>query len=84
MLVSYARARGEALNVNCRGGVMQRAERLVLLGLSGILDAPITRALDVAPGTAVLWTVAAIAVGALGTAMYRTLVISRELGTRAE
>jgi phosphatidylglycerophosphate synthase len=31
MMVSYARAKGEAVGVDCRGGIMQRAERLVVL-----------------------------------------------------
>lgn len=79
MLVSYTRARGEALGIECRGGVMQRAERLVLLGLAGILDAPISRAGGWSVGTTVASVLAAIAVGALGTAIYRTVVISREL-----
>ncbi len=39
LLVSYTRARGEALGVSCRGGVMQRAERLELLALAALLDA---------------------------------------------
>ena len=82
MLVSYTRARGEALGVECKGGVMQRAERLVLLGLSGILDGPVTVALGLSPGMLVAWTVAAIAAGALGTAVYRTMVISQQLGSR--
>jgi phosphatidylglycerophosphate synthase len=82
MLVSYTRARGEALGVECKGGVMQRAERLVLLGLSGILDGPVSGAFGWAQGTLMVWTVAVIAVGALGTAIYRTAVIARQLGSR--
>ncbi len=31
MMVSYSRAKGAAVGVDCKGGVMQRAERLVLL-----------------------------------------------------
>ncbi|HEY6316524.1 MAG TPA: CDP-alcohol phosphatidyltransferase family protein [Acidimicrobiia bacterium] len=33
MLVSYERAKAESLGLNARGGVMERAERLVLLGV---------------------------------------------------
>jgi CDP-diacylglycerol--glycerol-3-phosphate 3-phosphatidyltransferase len=33
MLVSYERAKAEALGLSARGGVMERAERLVLLGV---------------------------------------------------
>ena len=38
LLVSYARARGESLGVVCKVGVMQRAERLLLVGFGGVLD----------------------------------------------
>src|ERR671937_285560 len=40
--VSYARARGEALAVSCKEGLMQRAERLVILALASLLDAAVT------------------------------------------
>ncbi|MDA1190707.1 MAG: CDP-alcohol phosphatidyltransferase family protein [Candidatus Poribacteria bacterium] len=33
LLVSYIRARAEGLNIECRVGIMQRAERVVLLAL---------------------------------------------------
>lgn len=36
LMVSYTRARGEGLGFSCREGGMQRAERVVYLGLSGI------------------------------------------------
>jgi CDP-diacylglycerol--glycerol-3-phosphate 3-phosphatidyltransferase len=38
MMVSYTRARAEGLGVECRGGLMQRAERYILLGLSSYLS----------------------------------------------
>jgi len=79
MLVSYTRARGEALGIECRGGVMQRAERLVLLGLAGIFDAPIAAAGGWQLGEPVAVAVALIAIGAFGTAVYRTVVITRQL-----
>ncbi len=82
LLVSYTRARGEALGVLCRGGVMQRAERLVLLALAALADAPVTAWLGWAPGMLLAWAVAVIAAGALGTAIYRTASISRQLGER--
>jgi CDP-diacylglycerol--glycerol-3-phosphate 3-phosphatidyltransferase len=34
MLISYERARAEALGYNARGGLMERAERMVLLGVA--------------------------------------------------
>lgn len=36
LMVSYTRARGEGLGVSCREGGMQRAERIVYVGLSGV------------------------------------------------
>jgi phosphatidylglycerophosphate synthase len=38
VMVSYARARAEGLGVECRGGLMQRGERYVLLGVSSLLS----------------------------------------------
>lgn len=37
MMVSYTRARAESLGVECKGGFMQRPERVVLIGLSALL-----------------------------------------------
>ncbi|MBN9295889.1 MAG: DUF4833 domain-containing protein [Filimonas sp.] len=36
MMVSYTRARAEGLGIECKGGFMQRPERVVLVGVSGI------------------------------------------------
>ena len=47
LMVSYTRAKAEALGVDCKVGLMQRAERVVLLGVGGML-VPVVRA--VAPG----------------------------------
>jgi hypothetical protein len=35
-MVSYTRARAEGLGVECKGGLMQRPERVVLLGISAL------------------------------------------------
>jgi phosphatidylglycerophosphate synthase len=37
MMVSYVRARAEGLGIECSDGLMQRPERIVLLGVSAIL-----------------------------------------------
>ena len=37
LLVSYARARAEGLGIDCKVGVAQRAERLLLLGVPALL-----------------------------------------------
>lgn len=36
MMVSYTRSRAEGLGVSCKGGLMQRPERIVLISLSAI------------------------------------------------
>jgi CDP-diacylglycerol---glycerol-3-phosphate 3-phosphatidyltransferase len=82
LLVSYTRARGEAVGVTGTGGVMQRAERLVLLALGGLLDAPLTARFDWPAGRVLFVTVAIIAAGSIGTAIYRTASIARELRSR--
>ena len=37
MMVSYVRARAEGLGIECKGGLMQRPERVVTIGLCAIL-----------------------------------------------
>jgi CDP-diacylglycerol--glycerol-3-phosphate 3-phosphatidyltransferase len=37
LLVSYARARAEGLGIDCKVGIAQRAERILLVGLSTLL-----------------------------------------------
>lgn len=82
LLVSYTRARGEAVGVTGAGGVMQRAERLVVLALAGLFDASAASQFGWAPGTLLLYAVTLIAVGALGTAVYRTSAIAGTLKSR--
>lgn len=79
LLVSYTRARGEALGVSGTGGVMQRAERLVVLALAGLFDSAAAGRWHWAPGTLLTAAVTLIAAGALGTAIYRTWLIGRAL-----
>lgn len=82
MLVSYARARGEAVGVSSAGGFMQRAERLIVLALAALFDGPAASRVGWAQGTLLTAAVTLIAVGALGTAVYRTYVIARMLSAR--
>lgn len=82
LLVSYARARGEALGVHGAGGVMQRAERLVTLALAALLDAAVTSRAGWRPGTLLAGAAALIALGSLGTALYRTVWITGQLKAR--
>jgi CDP-diacylglycerol--glycerol-3-phosphate 3-phosphatidyltransferase len=37
MMVSYVRARAEGLGIECKGGLMQRPERVVTIGLCAII-----------------------------------------------
>jgi len=37
MMVSYTRARAEGLGIECKGGLMQRPERIILISVSAIL-----------------------------------------------
>lgn len=37
MMVSYTRARAEGLGIECKGGLMQRPERIVLVGASALV-----------------------------------------------
>ena len=79
LLVSYARARGESVGIVCKVGVMQRAERLLLVGFGGILDPVITASAGWAPGTLLMGLIALVAAGTVGTAVYRTVWIAGRL-----
>jgi CDP-diacylglycerol--glycerol-3-phosphate 3-phosphatidyltransferase len=79
LLVSYTRARGESLGVVCKEGLMQRAERLVLMILCSMLDAPATAAMGWPRGTVILGMLVLIAVGTFFTAAHRTIWISARL-----
>jgi CDP-diacylglycerol---glycerol-3-phosphate 3-phosphatidyltransferase len=37
MMVSYTRARAEGLGIECKGGLMQRPERIILIGTSALV-----------------------------------------------
>jgi len=79
LLVSYTRARGESQGVVCKVGIMQRAERLLLLGFAGLLDPAVGDWTGQPPGTFLALVVGLIAVGTVGTAIYRTLWIANRL-----
>jgi CDP-diacylglycerol--glycerol-3-phosphate 3-phosphatidyltransferase len=82
LLVSYTRARGESVGVLCKEGLMQRAERLVLLFLVCLFDAPLAARFGWAPGTASVWVLGLIAAGTFLTAAHRTVWIARRLRAR--
>jgi CDP-diacylglycerol--glycerol-3-phosphate 3-phosphatidyltransferase len=82
LLVSYTPARGAGVGVSHKGGVMQRAERLVILAAAALLDPVITPWASWPPGALLGGAVIVIGLGALGTAVYRTVAIARMLKTR--
>ena len=79
LLVSYARARGESLGVVAKVGIMQRAERLLLVGFGGVFDPAVTSWQGWAPGTLLFWPLGVVAVGTVATAVYRTVWIAQRL-----
>jgi CDP-diacylglycerol--glycerol-3-phosphate 3-phosphatidyltransferase len=79
LLVSYARARGESVGLVCKVGIMQRAERLLLVGFGGILDPMVAVTAGWSEGALLLALLTLVAVGTIGTAMYRTVWIAARL-----
>jgi phosphatidylglycerophosphate synthase len=79
LLVSYAQSRGETVGVSGSGGLMQRAERLVLQILGCLFDPVLCRWLGQPEGTVLFWVLVVMASGALATAVHRTVWIARRL-----
>jgi phosphatidylglycerophosphate synthase len=79
VLVSYAQARAETVGVSGTGGLMQRAERLVLLCLACLLDGAAAKAWGIEPGGVLTVALGLIAVASLLTAIHRTVSVSRRL-----
>ena len=79
LLVSYAQARGETVGVSGSGGLMQRAERLVLTALGCLFDPSLCRWLSWREGSVLLGVLGVIAFGAFATAVYRTAWIAQRL-----
>jgi CDP-diacylglycerol--glycerol-3-phosphate 3-phosphatidyltransferase len=79
LLVSYAQARGETVGVSGSGGLMQRAERLVLTLLGCLLDPALSHALGRPEGAVLFWVLVAVAAGSIGTAVHRTVFIAGRL-----
>ncbi|MBI1908785.1 MAG: CDP-alcohol phosphatidyltransferase family protein [Deltaproteobacteria bacterium] len=83
MMVSYTRARGEGVGVECRGGIMQRAERIVYLGVgsvfSPILAYFLSPFINVHVDFVTVGVLVLIAVMTNLTALYRMFYIIRRL-----
>jgi phosphatidylglycerophosphate synthase len=82
LLVSYAQARGETVGVSGSGGLMQRAERLVLQIVGCLFDPLVSRVLAWPEGRFLFWLLVLTAAGAFVTAAHRTLFIARRLRAR--
>ncbi len=83
VLVSYARAVGESLKVECTGGLMQRGERLALLTLASLGDRSLCAWAGWPTGSLLLAAAGLIGVASFLTAVHRTVWIARQLRTRA-
>jgi phosphatidylinositol phosphate synthase len=73
LLVSYTRARAEALGVDCRVGIAGRAERILLLGLPAVIFG----AGPGHPGVLLLWIVVVLAFVSAVTVIQRVVHVAR-------
>ena len=77
LLVSYARARAEGLGLDCKVGLVQRAERIILIGLPTLI-------VGAGPGGMVLTgIVALLALGSVITVVQRFLYVYQITGRGA-
>lgn len=73
-MVSYARARAEGLGIECRGGMMQRPERMVLLIIGSLLGA--------IPGIGEIMLKGVLLILAISThltAVYRIIAVRKQI-----
>lgn len=73
LVVSYTRARAEALGVECKVGIAARAERILLLGLPTLLFGPGPGR----PGVLLFWIVTVLAIVAAITVVQRVVHVAR-------
>jgi CDP-diacylglycerol--glycerol-3-phosphate 3-phosphatidyltransferase len=77
LLVSYARARAEGLGLDCKVGLVQRAERIILIGLPTLI-------VGAGPGGLVLTgLVALLALGSVITVVQRFMYVYQITGRGA-
>jgi phosphatidylglycerophosphate synthase len=85
-LVSYTRARGEGVGVDCKVGMMQRPERVVYLGVAAafdpIMSVGLTRWWSVPPPVLLIVAISFIALMTMITAVHRMIFIMNELDTQ--
>lgn len=78
LLVSYARARAEGLGLDCKVGIAQRAERILLVGLASLLVGAGPRALLLEGIVALLAAASVITVVQRFVYVYRHADVPRE------
>ena len=78
LMVSYTRARAEALGVECKVGFATRAVRVVIL-TAGLLFAEIV---EIADRSLLEWSIYALALLTIVTTLQRVIHVRRELGTQ--
>jgi CDP-diacylglycerol--glycerol-3-phosphate 3-phosphatidyltransferase len=78
LMVSYTRARAEALGVECKVGIATRAVRVVILS-AGLLFAKIV---TIADRSLLEWAIYALALLTIFTTLQRVAHVRRELGTQ--
>jgi phosphatidylglycerophosphate synthase len=83
LLVSYARAAGEILGIDCTGGLMQRGERLALISAACLTDRTTTAWLGLPFGSTVVWALLVVGAAGFGTAIQRTIWIAKRVARRA-
>lgn len=84
LMVSYTRARAEGLGVRCLVGTFQRGERIILIGLAGILNPGVNWIAGAETGhwtrdLALVTVLLALAVGTNLTALWRFLHVLNRL-----
>lgn len=86
VMVSYARARGEALGVDCKVGLMQRPERMLVTAFTLFFAALLPSLMGGQPDSVQIATFGfgALAVLAAGTAVRRAYATMRALDQRGE
>ncbi len=71
LMVSYTRAKAESLGIDCKVGLMQRAERVVLLGLGSLIFGLMWS------GVVLSWVIVIVAVLSNFTAIQRVVWVYR-------
>lgn len=86
LMVSYTRAKGDSEGVDCKGGSMQRPERIVYLGVGSIFSPPFRQFVSPHATEPIEYlTIAALAVIAVMTmltSVYRMIYIFRKLAIK--